>query len=188
METKIIMATFQVRITKDDNHRCLKFKSELPIEAVFGAIKAVVKSTYVVSIKEIEWKVSEDRTLIWAVKEAASIRFYHKVWKETVIEVPLVIKVGSILMPHDTIVQFHTTTNTFFNIYVPHCFMKLDISKINKELGLEINVTSSLATHPFYIPGIYSIEREECDKGVMVTFYKKTIKHVVKNECVTEEL
>lgn len=182
------MATFQVRITKDDNHRCLKFKSELPIEAVFGAIKAVVKSTYIVSIKEIEWKVSEDRTLMWAVKEAASIRFYHKVWKETVIEVPLSIKVGSILMPHGTIVQFHTTTNTFFNIYVPHCFVKLDISKINKELGLEINVTSSLATHPFYLPGIYDIKSEEYDKDVIVTFYKKTIKHIVKNECTTEEL
>lgn len=183
------MATFQVRIAKNDNHRCLKFKSELPIKAVFGAIKAVVKSTYVVSIKEIEWKVSEDRTLMWAVKEAASIRFYHKVWKETVIEVPVTNKVCSILMPHGTIVQAHTTTiNTFFNIYIPLCFMKLDISKINRELGLEIYSTGSLATHPFYLKGIYSIEREECDKGVMVTFYKKDIKHIVKNECVTKEL
>lgn len=183
------MATFQVRISKDNNHRCLKFKSELPIEAILGAIKAVVKSTYVVSIKEIEWKVSEDRTLMWAVKEAASIRFYHKVWKETIIEVPVINKVCSILMPNGTIVQTHATTiNTFFNIYVPHCFMKLDISKINRELGLEIYVTSPLATHPFYIPGIYSIEREECDKGVMVTFYKKDTKHVVENKCVTEEL
>lgn len=183
------MKTFQIRISKGDNHRCLKFKSELPIEAVFGAIKAVVKSTYVVSIKEIEWKVSEDRTLMWAIKEAASIRFYHKVWKETIIEVPVTNKVGSILMPHGTIVQSNTTTiNTFFNIYVPHCFVKLDISRITKELGLEIYVTSPLATHPFYIPNIYSIEREECDNGVIVTFYKKDIKHIVKNECVTKEL
>ena len=183
------MTTFQVRISKNDNHRCLKFKSELPIEAVLGAIKAVVKSTYVVSIKEIEWKVSEDRTLMWAVKEAASIRFYHKVWKETIIEVPVTNKVGSILMPHDAIVQVNTTTtNTFFNIFVPHCFLKLDISKIQEVLGLDIYVTSPLATHPFYIPGTYSIERKECDKGVMVTFYKKGIKHVVKSECVTEEL
>lgn len=183
------MATFQVRISKEDNHRCLKFKSELPIEAVLGAIKAVAKSTYVVSIKEIEWKVSEDRTLMWAVKEAASIRFYHKVWKETIIEVPVTNKVGSILMPHGTIVQINTTTtNTFFNIFVPHCFMKLDTPKINRELGLEIYVTSPLATHPFYLQGIYDIEREECDKGVIVTFYKKAIKHVVKNECVSEEL
>lgn len=182
------MATFQVRITKDDNHRCLKFKSELPIEAVLGAIKAVVKSTYVVSIKEIEWKVSEDRTLMWAVKEAASIKFYHKVWKETVIEVPLIIKVGSILMPHGTIVMVNATTNTFFDICVPNCFMKLDTPKINRELGLEIYVTSPLAVHPFYLQGVYDIESEECDKGVIVTFYKKTIKHVVKSECVTEEL
>lgn len=183
------MKTFQVRISKDDNHRCLKFKSELPIEAVFGAIKAVVKSTYVVSIKEIEWKVSEDRTLMWAVKEAASIRFYHKVWKETIIEVPVTNKVGSILMPHGAIVQVNTTTtNTFFNICVPHCFLKLDISKVQKALDLDIYVTSPLATHPFYISGIYSIESKECDNGVIVTFYKKDIKHVVKNECITKEL
>lgn len=183
------MATFQVRITKDDNHRCLKFKSELPIEAVFGAIKAVVKSTYIVSIKEIEWKVSEDRTLMWAIKEAINIRFYHKVWQETIIEVPVTHKIGSILMPHGAIVQVNTTvTNTFFNICVPHCFLKLDISKIQEVLGLDIYVTSSLATHPFYLQGIYSIEREECDKGVIITFYRKDSRKVLKRECVTEEL
>lgn len=45
------MKTFQIRITKEGKHRCLKFKSELPMESVLAAVKAVVKNTYHVSIK-----------------------------------------------------------------------------------------------------------------------------------------
>ena len=47
------MKTFQIRISKSGMHRCLKFKSELPMESVLAAVKAVVKNTYHVSIKEI---------------------------------------------------------------------------------------------------------------------------------------
>lgn len=58
------MKTFQIRITKEGKHRCLKFKSELPMESVLAAVKAVVKNTYHVSIKEIHWRVPEERDII----------------------------------------------------------------------------------------------------------------------------
>ena len=36
------MKTFQIRISKEGKHRCLKFKSELPMESVLAAVKAYV--------------------------------------------------------------------------------------------------------------------------------------------------
>ena len=115
------MKTFQVRIAKDGKHRCLKFKSELPMESVLGAIKAVVKNTYHVSIKEINWRVPENRDIMWAINEAANVRFYHKVWKETVHEVifPTVEFVGQIVMPSGTKVYCNVNTNTFFDFCLP---------------------------------------------------------------------
>lgn len=53
------MKTFQIRITKEGMHRCLKFKSELPMESVLAAVKAVVKDTYHVSIREYEYVTEE---------------------------------------------------------------------------------------------------------------------------------
>ena len=114
------MKTFQIRISKEGKHRCLKFKSELPMESVLGAVKAVVKNTYNVSIKEIHWRVPEERDIMWAINEAASIRFYHKVWKETVTEVPTVELVCTMTMPKGTKVKYNSTTNTFFDICIPH--------------------------------------------------------------------
>ena len=67
------MKTFQIRITKEGKHRCLKFKSELPMESVLAAVKAIVKNTYHVSIKEIHWRIPKDRNIIWAIKEAVYI-------------------------------------------------------------------------------------------------------------------
>ena len=182
------MKTFQIRISKEDKHRCLKFKSELPMESVLGAVKAVVKNTYIVSIKEIHWRVPEDRTLMWAINEAASIRFYHKVYRETIHEVPAVKFVGQIIMPPDTKVNYNVTTNTFFDF----CFhtnwnIKPDISEISMLTGLDIRTTTN-AFHPFYLRGEYKIECEECTKGTLVTFYKKYTKSVVTGEFIEEEL
>ena len=182
------MKTFQIRISKDGKHRCLKFKSELPMESVLAAVKAVVKNTYHVSIKEINWKVPEDRDIMWAIKEAASVRFYHKVWKESVTEVPTVKIACNMAMPKGTKVDSNcTTTNTFFDICVPYKFVSLDISKINMMTDLAIHTTND-GIHPFYLRGHYEIKCKEFNTFTFVTFYKVYIKSVVKGEFVTEEL
>lgn len=181
------MKTFQIRIAKEGKHRCLKFKSELPMESVLGAVKAVVKNTYPVSIKEINWKVPEDRDIMWAIKEAASVRFYHKVWKETVTEVPTVKIACNMAMPKGTKVDYNYTTNTFFDICVPYKFVSLDISKINMMTDLDIHTTND-GIHPFYLRGHYEIKCKEFNTFTLVTFYKVYIKSVVKGEFVTEEL
>ena len=184
------MKTFQVRIAKEGKHRCLKFKSELPMESVLDAVKAVVKNTYHVSIKEINWKVPEDRDIMWAINEAANVRFHHKVWKETVQEVlvPTVEFVGQIVMPSGTKVYCNVNTNTFFDFCLPTSwYIKPDIPKINALAGLDIR-TSENGMHPFYLRGKYKIECNECTKGTLVTFYKIFTKNVVTGEFVTEEI
>ena len=182
------MKTFQIRISKEGKHRCLKFKSELPMESVLAAVKAVVKNTYHVSIKEIYWRVPEDRDIMWAIKEASSVRFYHKVWKEIVTEVPVTKMVGHILMPQGTKVEYNVTTNTFFNLSIPAPWcIKLDTLRAKKELGLDIHTTVD-GIHTFYLHGIYKIECNECVKGTSIFFYKVTIKRVVTSEMITEEL
>ena len=182
------MKTFQIRISKSGMHRCLKFKSELPMESVLAAVKAVVKNTYHVSIKEIHWRVPEERDIMWAIKEAAAVRFYHKVYKETIKEVPVAKMAGHILMPHGTTVEYNVTTNTFFNIQVPAPWcIKLDTLKAKEESGLNIYTTVD-GPHKFYLRGLYKIECNECAKGTLVFFYKVTIKYVVTGEFVTEEL
>ena len=182
------MKTFQIRISKEGKHRCLKFKSELPMESVLAAVKAVVKNTYNVSIKEIHWRVPEERDIMWAIKEAAAVRFYHKVYKETTQEVPVATLVGHILMPHGTKVEYNVTTNTFFNLSIPAPWcIKLDTLRAKEESGLDIHTTVD-GIHTFYLHGIYKIECKECTKGTLVFFYKVTIKYVVTSEMVTEEL
>lgn len=182
------MKTFQIKISKSDKHRCLRFKSELPIEAVLAAVKAVTKDTYHVSIKEIHWRVPEDRDIMWAIKEAAAVRFYHKVYKETIHKVPVAKMAGHILMPHGTIVEYNVTTNTFFNLQIPAPWcIKLDTLKAKEESGLDIHTTVD-GVHAFYLHGKYKIECNECAKGTLVFFYKVTINYVVTGETITEEL
>ena len=182
------MKTYQIRITKGGQHRCLKFKSELPMESVLGAVKAVVKNTYHVSIKEIHWKVPEERDIMWAINEAASIRFYIQVWRETVKETPVTKMVGHILMPYGTKVEYNLTTNTFFNLQVPAPWcIKLDTLKAKEESGLDIHTTVD-GPHKFYLRGIYKIKCNECAKGTLIFFYKVTNNREVTVERITEEL
>lgn len=184
------MKTFQIRISKEGKHRCLKFNSELPMESVLGAVKAVVKNTYNVSIKEIHWKAPEDRDIMWAIKEAASIRFYHKVWKEVITRDFTIHEfAGQTVMPSGTKVECNVTTNTFFDFCFPAgWYIKPDISKINELLGLDIRTTNEGSVHPFYLRGKYRIECNVCTKGTLVTFYKIYTKQTVHGEFVTEEL
>lgn len=182
------MKTFQIRITKEGKHRCLKFKSELPMESVLAAVKAVVKNTYCVSIKEIHWRVPEDRDIMWAIKEAAAVRFYRKVYKETIKEVPSTKMVGYILMPHGTTVEYNVAIITFFNIQIPAPWcIKLDTLQFKKELGLDIYTTVN-GPHKFYLRDRYKIECKECATGAMILFYKETIENVITSEMITEEL
>lgn len=181
------MKTFQIRISKEGKHRCLKFKSELPMESVLAAVKAVVKNTYIVSIKEIHWRIPENRDIMWAVNEAANIRFYHRVWKEIVTEVPTVELACTMTMPKGTKVEYNSTTNTFFDICIPHNFVSLDISKINKITCLDIHTTND-GIHPFYLRGQYEIKCKEFITFTVVLFYKIYTKKVVKGEFITEEL
>ena len=181
------MKTFQIRISKEGKHRCLKFKSELPMESVLAAVKAVVKNTYNVSIKEIHWRVPADRDIMWAINEAASIRFYHRVWKETVTEVPTVNLACTMTMPKGTKVEYNSTTNTFFDICIPHNFVSLDISKINMMTCLDVHTTND-GIHPFYLRGQYEIKCKEFTTFTAVLFYKIYTKKVVKGEFITEEL
>ena len=182
------MKTFQIRITKEGKHRCLKFKSELPMQSVLAAVKAVVKNTYHVSIKEIHWRVPEDRDIMWAIKEAAAVRFYHKVWKETITEVPNVDELMcTITMPKGTKVEYNSTTNTFFDICIPSKFVSVNIDNINRMTGLDIRTTND-GMHPFYLRGQYEIKCVEFTTFTAISFYKIYNKKVVNGEFVTEEL
>lgn len=181
------MKTFQIRISKKGKHRCLKFKSELPMKSVLAAVKAVVKDTYNVSIKEINYKIPEDRDIMWAINEAASIRFYHKVWKEVVTEVPTVELACSMTMPKGTKVEYNSTTNTFFNICIPYKFVSLDVHNINMMTDLDIHTTNG-GIHPFYLRGQYEIKCLEFITFTVVSFYKIYTKRVVNGKFITEEL
>ena len=181
------MKTFQIRISKEGKHRCLKFKSELPMESVLAAVEAVVKNTYLVSIKEIHWKVPEDRDIMWAIKEASSIRFYRKVWKNTVSEVLTSEPVGTIALPKGTKVDYNFSTNTFFDICIPNSLLSLNISEVNKVTGLDIRTTNE-GIHPFYLRGQYEIKCLEFNTFTAISFYKIYTKKVVNGEFITEEL
>ena len=181
------MKTFQIRISKEDNHRCLKFKSELPIESVLAAVKAIVKDTYHVSIKEIHWEVPEDRDIMWAIKEASAVRFYTKVWKPVLHKVPIITQLGQILLPYGTKVESNISNSiTFFNIITPWD-VELDLIKIEEESGLDIYTTFN-GNHKYYIKQACKISCSDGDKGTLITFYKAgyTIKREYKY--VTEEL
>ena len=188
MEIMLYMKTFQISISKEDKHCRLKFKSELPIEAVLGAVKAVVKNTYNVSIKEIKYKVPEDRDIIWAINKAASVRFYHKVWKDTITEVPYVKPVCSIMMPKGTKIDYNISgNNTFFNVYTPYKFVTLDVSQLNKDTNLEIFTTNN-GKHTFYLIGQYKIKCKEFSTFTSMTFYEIHTHKVINSEFITEEL
>ena len=181
------MKTFQIRISKSGMHRCLKFKSELPMESVLAAIKAVVKNTYHVSIKEIHWRVPEDRDIMWAINEAKAVRFYAKVWKINCHRVPTVIQLGQISLPHGTKIESNSSESvTFFNIITPYD-IKLDLLKIKEESNLDIYTTLN-GNHKYYIRDVCEISCNDGNKGTLITFYKSgyTIKR--KYEYVTEEL
>ena len=125
---------------------------------------------------------------MWAIKEASSIRFYHKVWKEIVTEAPTVKLVCTITMPKGTKVDYNTTTNTtFFDICIPLKFVSLDISKINMMTCLDIHTTND-GIHPFYLRGQYEIKCLEFITFTYVSFYKIYTKRVVNGEFRTEEL
>lgn len=181
------MKTFQIRISKEGKHRCLKFKSELPMESVLAAIKAVVKNTYHVSIKEIHWRVPEDRDIMWAINEAKAVRFYAKVWKINCHRVPTVIQLGQISLPHGTKIESNNSESiTFFNIITPYD-IELDLLKIKEESNLDIHTTIN-GNHKYYIRDVCEISCNDGNKGTLITFYKSgyTIKR--KYEYVTEEL
>lgn len=181
------MKTFQIRISKEGKHRCLKFKSELPMESVLAAVKAVVKNTYHVSIKEIHWIIPEGRDIMWAIKEAKAVRFYAKVWKINCHKVPTVIQLGQISLPHGTKIESNSSESvTFFNIITPYD-IKLDLLKIKEESNLDIHTTLN-GNHKYYIRDVCEISCNDDDKGTLITFYKSgyTIKR--EYEYVTEEL
>lgn len=184
------MKTFQIRITKEGYHRCLKFKSELPMKSVLAAVKVVVKNTYHVSIKEIHWRVPDERDIMWAINEAAAVRFYHKVYKETIHKVPVDKLVGSLFMPQGTKVESNVTENTFFNIQVPAPWcIKLDTTKAAEQAGVDIHYTNG-GIHKFYLIGKYKIicDNKSFAKSTLIKFYKLDVKDVVTGEIVTEEL
>ena len=183
------MKTFQIRISKEGKHRCLKFKSELPMESVLAAVKAVVKNTYNVSIKEIHWRVPEDRDIMWAINEAASIRFYHRVWKETVTKVEEEQHIGNLIMPRGTRVEYNVTSNTFFNIIVPTLWwIKLDLDKVRELSNLDIRYTNN-APHTYYLKGKYKIACKDIRTDLtFISFFKINTKLVVSGKMVTEEL
>lgn len=188
MEIMLYMKTFQISISKEDKHCRIKFKSELPIESVLGAVKAVVKNTYNVSIKEIKYKVPEDRDIIWAINKAASVRFYHKVWKDTITEVPYVKIFCSTIVPKGTKVNYNISgNNTFFDVCIPYEYITLDISKLNKDTNLEIFTTNN-GKHPFYLIGHYEIKCKEFSTFTAITFYKTHTCKVINSEFITEEL
>ena len=181
------MKTFQIRITKEGKHHCLKFKSELPMKSVLAAVKAVVKNTYNVSIKEIHWRVPEDRGIIWAINEAKAVRFYAKVWKINCHKVPTVIQLGQISLPHGTKIESNSSESvTFFNIITPYD-IELDLLKIKEESNLDIHTTLN-SNHKYYIRDMCEISCNDDDKGTLITFYKSgyTIKR--EYEYVTKEL
>lgn len=182
------MKTFQICITKEGKHRCLKFKSELPMESVLAAVKAVVKNTYHVSIKEIHRRIPEDRDIIWAINEAAAVRLYHEVWKDVFNEVKIETLQGVIPMPLGTIVEYNTSSNTFFNIKTPAPWcIKLNTLKAKEQYGVDIHHTAK-GIYTFYMIGEYNIRCTNSDKTTYLKFYKVTTKTVVTGEFVTEEL
>ena len=183
------MKTFQIRISKEGKHRCLKFNSELPMESVLAAVKAVVKNTYNVSIKEIHWRVPKDRDIMWAIKEAAAVRLYHRIYKETVTEVEEEQHVGNIIMPRGTRVEYNVTSNTFFNILVPKPWcIKLDLDKVRQLSNLDIRHTNG-ALHTFYLKGKYKIAYKDVRMDLtLISFYKVNTKLIVSGKFVTEEL
>ena len=67
------MKTYQIKVTKENKKHYIKFNSELPMESALAAVKAVIKNTYNVSIKEIHWEIPKDRNIEWAIKEASSV-------------------------------------------------------------------------------------------------------------------
>lgn len=157
------------------------------MESVLAAVEAVVKNTYLVSIKEIHWKVPEDRDIMWAIKEASSIRFYCKVWKITRHRIPTVIQLGQISLPHGTKVESNISdSTTFFNIITPWD-IKLNLIKIKEESGLDIYTTFN-GNHKYYIKQTCKISCSDGDKGTLITFYKAG--YIIKREYkyVTEEL
>lgn len=181
------MKTFQIRISKEGKHRCLKFKSELPMESVLAAVKAVVKNTYNVSIKEIHWRVPEDRDIMWAINEAAAVRFYTKVWKINCHRVPTVIQLGQISLPHGTKIESNSSgLVTFFDIITPYD-IKLDLLKIKEESNLDIHTTLN-GNHKYYIRDVCEISCNDDDKGTLITFYKSGYTIKEESEYVTEEL
>ena len=181
------MKTFQIRITKEGKHHCLKFKSELPMESVLAAVKAVVKNTYHVSIKEIHWRIPEGRDIMWAIKEAAAVRFYAKVWKINYYKVPTVIQLGQISLPHGTKIESNSSESvTFFNIITPYD-IELDLLKIKEESNLDIHTTLN-GNHKYYIRDVCEISCNGDDKGTLITFYKSGYTIKGEYEYVTEEL
>lgn len=181
------MKTFQIRITKEGKHRCLKFKSELPMKSVLAAVKAVVKNTYNVSIKEIHCRVPEERDIMWAINEAKAVRFYAKVWKINCHKVPTVIQLGQISLPHGTKIESNSSESvTFFNIITPYD-IELDLLKIKEESNLDIHTTLN-GNHKYYIRDMCEISCNDDDKGTLITFYKSG--YIIKREYeyVTKEL
>ena len=157
------------------------------MESVLAAVEAVVKNTYLVSIKEIHWKVPEGRDIMWAIKEAKAVRFYAKVWKINCHKVPTVIQLGQISLPHGTKIESNSSESvTFFNIITPYD-IKLDLLKIKEESNLDIHTTLN-GNHKYYIRNVCEISCNDGDKGTLITFYKSgyTIKR--EYEYVTEEL
>ena len=158
------MKTFQIRITKEGKHRCLKFKSELPMESVLAAVKAVVKNTYNVSIKEIHWRVPEERDIMWAINEAKAVRFYAKVWKINCHKVPTVIQLGQISLPHGTKIESNSSESvTFFNIITPYD-IELDLLKIKEESNLDIHCSVILSNKKSKIYKTVISGRNQCIK------------------------
>lgn len=181
------MKTFQIRITKEGKHRCLKFKSELPMGSVLAAVKAVVKNTYYVSIKEIHWRVPEDRDIMWAINEAKAVRFYAKVRKINCHKVPTVIQLGQISLPNGTKIESNSSESiTFFNIITPYD-IKLDLLKIKEESNLDIHTTLN-GNHKYYIRDVCEISCNDNHKGTLITFYKSGYTIKGEYEYITEEL
>lgn len=157
------------------------------MESVLGAVKAIVKDTYHVSIKEIHWEVPEDRDIMWAIKEASAVRFYTKVWKPVLHKVPIVTQLGQILLPYGTKVESNISNSiTFFNIITPWD-IELDLIKIDKESGLDLYTTFD-GNHRYYIKQACEISCSDGDKGTLITFYTTHYRTNTEYICVTEEL
>ena len=172
------MKTFQIKISKENKKRHIKFNSDLPMESALAAVKAVVKNTYNVSIKEIHWEVPEDRDIIWAVKEASAVRFYTKIQKPVLHKIPIVTQLGQMLLPYGTKVESNTSDSvTFFNIITPYD-IELNITKIKEESDLDVYTTLN-GTHKYYIRHKCEISCSNDDKGTLITFYETNYRIIV---------